>query len=133
MSKQMDQAIQSVIDLHVLIENVFTGQNAEQSLTPLLNSFDQNFKMVTVQGQSIGLAEVKNLFSQNIGKKPSLKITILKSTALYEFENYCWVQYQEHQQTSETETVRTSTACIKVEDEKCYWVYLHETLVPSSS
>ncbi|HFP7025467.1 TPA: hypothetical protein ACHKB2_003824 [Acinetobacter baumannii] len=133
MSKQMDQAIQSVIDLHVLIENLFTGQNAEQSLTPLLNSFDQNFKMVTVQGQSIGLAEVKNLFSQNIGKKPSLKITILKSTALYEFENYCWVQYQEHQQTDETETVRTSTACIKVEDEKCYWVYLHETLVPSSS
>ena len=49
MSKQMDQAIQSVIDLHVLIENIFTGQNAEQSLTPLLNSFDQNFKMVTVQ------------------------------------------------------------------------------------
>lgn len=89
--------------------------------------------MVTVQGQSIGLAEVKNLFSQNIGKKPSLKITILKSTALYEFENYCWVQYQEHQQTDETETVRTSTACIKVEDEKCYWVYLHETLVPTSS
>ncbi|MDC5286898.1 hypothetical protein OHW86_07200 [Acinetobacter baumannii] len=133
MSKQMDQAIQSVIDLHVLIENVFTGQNAEQSLTPLLNSFDQNFKMVTVQGQSIGLAEVKNLFSQNIGKKPSLKITILKSIALYEFENYCWVQYQEYQQTSETETVRTSTACIKVEDEKCYWVYLHETLVPSTS
>ncbi|MDC4670722.1 hypothetical protein NRA29_13355 [Acinetobacter baumannii] len=132
MSKQMDQAIQSVIDLHVLIENVFTGQNAEQSLTPLLNSFDQNFKMVTVQGQSIDLAEVKNLFSQNIGKKPSLKITILKSTALYEFENYCWVQYQEHQQTSETETVRTSTACIKVEDKKCYWVYLHETLIPSS-
>lgn len=133
MSNQMDQAIQSVIDLHILIENVFTGKNAEQSLSPLLDSFDQNFKMVTVQGQSIGLAEVKSLFSQNIGKKPSLKITIIKSTALYEFENYCWVQYQEHQQTDETETVRTSTACIKVEDKKCYWVYLHETFVPSSS
>ncbi|MDQ9947772.1 hypothetical protein RFW85_00200 [Acinetobacter sp. 12966] len=133
MPNQMDQAIQSVIDLHVLIENVFTGKNAEQSLSPLLDSFDQNFKMVTVQGQSIGLAEVKNLFIQNIGKKPSLKITIIKSIALYEFENYCWVQYQEHQQTDETETVRTSTACIKVEDKKCYWVYLHETLVPSSS
>lgn len=133
MSNQMDQAIQSVIDLHVLIENVFTGKNAEQSLSPLLDSFDQNFKMVTVQGHSIGLAEVNSLFSQNIGNKPSLKIDIIKSTALYEFENYCWVQYQEHQQTNETETVRTSTACIKVEDEKCYWVYLHETLVPSSS
>ncbi len=133
MSNQMDQAIQSVIDLHVLIENVFTGRNAEQSLSPLLDSFDQNFKMVTVQGQSIGLAEVKKLFSQNIRKKSSLKITIIKSTALYEFENYCWVQYQEHQQTSETETLRTSTVCIKVDGEKCYWVYLHETLVPSSS
>ncbi len=132
MSKQMEQAIQSVIDLHVLIENVFTGKNAEQSLSPLLDSFDQNFKMVTVQGRSTGLAEVKNLFSQNIGKKSSLKITIIKSTALYEFENYCWMQYQEHQQTDETETVRTSTACIKVEDKKCYWVYLHETLIPSS-
>lgn len=133
MSKQMDQAIQSVIDLHVLIENVFTGKNAEQSLSPLLDSFDQNFKMVTVQGHSISFAEVNSLFSQNIGKKPSLKIDILKSTALYEFENYCWVQYQEHQQTSETETVRTSTACIKVESDKCYWIYLHETLVPLSS
>lgn len=130
MSNQMNQAIQSVIDLHVLIENVFIGKNAEQSLSPLLDSFDQNFKMVTVQGQSISLTEVNSLFSQNIGNKPSLKITILKSTALYEFENYCWVQYQEHQQTSETETVRTSTACIKVEGEKCYWTYLHETLVP---
>lgn len=130
MSNQMNKAVQSVIDLHVLIENVFTGQNAEQSLNPLLDSFDQNFKMVTVQGHCIGLAEVNSLFSQNIGKKPSLKIDIIKSTALYEFENYCWVQYQEHQQTSETETVRTSTACIKVEGEKCYWTYLHETLVP---
>lgn len=133
MSKQMDQAIQSVIDLHVLIENVFTGKNAEQSLSPLLDSFDQNFKMVTVQAHSISFAEVNSLFSQNIGKKPFLKIDIIKSTALYEFENYCWVQYQEHQQTDETKTVRTSTACIKVEDEKCYWIYLHETLVPSSS
>ncbi|WP_445535100.1 hypothetical protein [Acinetobacter sp. G18] len=133
MSNQMDQAIQSVIDLHILIENVFTGKNVEQSLSPLLDSFVQNFKMVTVQGQSIGFAEVNSLFSQNIGKKPSLKIDIIKSTALYEFENYCWVQYQEHQQTDETETLRTSTACIKVEDEKCYWVYLHETLIPSSS
>jgi len=83
--------------------------------------------MVTGQGQCIGFSEVNSLVSQNIGKKPSLKIDIIKSAALYEFENYCWVQYQE------TETVRTSTACIKVEDKKCYWVYLHETLVPSSS
>lgn len=130
MSNQMDQAVQSVIDLHVLIENVFTRQNEKQSLSELLISFDNDFKMVTVQGKCIGLPEVISLFSQNIGKKPSLKITILKSTALFKSENYCWVQYQEHQQTEEGQTLRTSTACIKVESEKCSWVYLHETLVP---
>ncbi|MFX5167735.1 hypothetical protein ABTC61_11420, partial [Acinetobacter baumannii] len=77
MSKQMDQVIQSVIDLHVLIENVFTGQNAEQSLTPLLNSFDQNFKMVTVQGQSI----VKLLYySYKIRKKLEITHRLSRST-----------------------------------------------------
>lgn len=34
MSKQMDQAIQSVIDLHVLIENVFTGKKCRAKSEP---------------------------------------------------------------------------------------------------
>jgi len=32
MSNPMDNALQHVTDLHILIENVFTGQNAKESL-----------------------------------------------------------------------------------------------------
>lgn len=129
MSYKMDKALQSVIDLHVLIENVFTGHGENKSLNQLLESFDNDFKMVTIGGARIGLAEVSSLFSQNIGKKPTLKITLQDITPLYELENYCWIQYQEHQQADCTETLRTSVVCIKVESEKCDWVYLHETPV----
>ena len=37
---------------------------------PLLDSFDQNFKMVTVQGQSIGLAEVKTYLVKILERNP---------------------------------------------------------------
>ena len=129
MSNPMDNALQHVIDLHILIENVFTGQNAKDSLNQLLASFDPNFKMITTQGNVIGLPEINALFSQNIGNKPALKIKILNTRALFEADNHCWIQYQEHQQSHELDTLRISTACIKVESGQYYWVYLHETLV----
>ncbi|MBP6122965.1 MULTISPECIES: hypothetical protein [Providencia] len=126
MSK-MNKAIQSVVDLHILIENVFTGSNGEESLKPLLSSFSDDFKMVTIQGNRIGLAEVTALFSQNVGKKPLLKITMHNITPLFESEDLCWIQYQEQQQTEGADTLRISVAGIKVENEECIWVYLHET------
>lgn len=50
MDAKMSLAVQSVIDLHVVIEDVFTGRNQGESLTLLLNSFAPDFKMVTIQG-----------------------------------------------------------------------------------
>ncbi len=129
MNAKMNKALQSVIDLHILIEDVFTGNNKEESLNQLLESFDNDFKMVTISGMRIGLAEVTALFSQNRGGKPTLKITLQNITPLYKLENYCWIQYQEQQQTDNTNTLRTSVVCIKVESERCDWVYLHETPV----
>lgn len=51
MDSKMSLAVQSVIDLHVVIEDVFTGRNQGESLPLLLNSFDSDFKMITIQGQ----------------------------------------------------------------------------------
>ncbi|APC13279.1 MULTISPECIES: hypothetical protein [Providencia] len=129
MSETMKKALQSVVDLHTLIENVFTGRDDDKSLAPLLASFDDNFKMVTIQGQSIGLDKVNTLFSSNIGNKTSFSTRCLNMLPLREDNQYCWVQYQEKQLNDGVETLRTSTACIRVEAEKCYWVYLHETPV----
>ena len=129
MRETMKKALQSVVDLHTLIENVFTGRDDDKSLAPLLASFDDNFKMVTIQGQSIGLDKVNTLFSSNIGNKTSFSTRCLNMLPLREDNQYCWVQYQEKQLNDGVETLRISTACIRVEAEKCYWVYLHETPV----
>lgn len=129
MFKTMSDAIQNVIDLHIWIEDVFSNPNAQESLKKLLASFDQNFKMITTQGHCVNLTEITTLFNENVGKKPSLKTKPLNITPLFEAENYYWIQYQEHQQTSDQMQLRISTACIRVESGKCYWQYLHETLV----
>ncbi|EKT59247.1 hypothetical protein [Providencia rettgeri] len=132
MSKTMKRALQSVVDLHVLIEDVFKGRNSDKSLSLLLSSFDDNFKMVTIQGYCIGLNDVTTLFSQNIGTRASFTTRCINLVPLREDNGYCWIQYQEKQQISDIETLRTSVVCIRVEAEKCYWVYLHETPVLST-
>ncbi|KKW79983.1 hypothetical protein AAV97_05920 [Acinetobacter sp. Ag2] len=129
MNHQINEALKNIVDLHIWIEDVFTNPNAQDSLKKLLSSFDQNFKMITTQGHCVNLTEITALFNENVGKKPSLKTTPLNITPLFEFENHYWIQYQEHQQFHQLHTLRISTVCIKIEDDQCYWVYLHETPV----
>lgn len=97
MSETMKRALQSIVDLHVLIEDVFTGRNSDKSLSLLLSSFDDNFKMVTIQGHCIGLNDVTKLFSQNVGARTALTIECINLMPLREDNGYCWVQYQEKQ------------------------------------
>ncbi|WP_369308575.1 hypothetical protein [Providencia rettgeri] len=125
----MQKALQSVIDIHVLIEDVFTGRNGDKSVAPLLAYFSQNFKMVTIGGQRIGLAEVTGLFSQNVGAKPTFLTKTDEVIPLFEAGDRCWLQYQERQENEGKITVRISTVCIQVVDGQCYWEYLHETPV----
>lgn len=129
MRDPMQKALQSVIDVHVLIEDVFTGRNSDKSVAPLLASFTENFKMVTIGGQRIGLTEVTGLFSQNVGAKPSFLTVPFEVIPLCEADGRCWVQYQERQENEGITTLRTSTVCIRVVDNQCYWEYLHETPV----
>ncbi|MBI6190638.1 hypothetical protein JEP98_15915 [Providencia rettgeri] len=129
MSETMERAQQSVVDLHILIEDIFTGRRGNKSLAPLLAGFDDNFKMVTTQGHCIGLNAVTQLFSQNVGARTSFSTECINLMPLCEDNGYCWVQYQEKQQINGIESLRISTACIRVEPEKCVWVYLHETPV----
>lgn len=125
----MNRAVQNVIDLHSLIENVFTGKNQDSALRDLLGSFDNDFKMVSTNGLHVGLDQVKELFSSNVGAKPSLKITPHNIKPILESDNHCWIQYQELHETPESKFLRTSTVCVRVEDTRCYWLYLHETVV----
>ncbi|HHR6078869.1 TPA: hypothetical protein ACS7ZY_001209 [Providencia alcalifaciens] len=129
MDSKMSLAVQSVIDLHVVIEDVFTGRNQEESLPLLLNSFDPDFKMITIQGQGVTHKDVITLFSQHAGKKPNLTIVTQQIVPIQQLGDDCWVQYQELQTNDGVSSLRVSTACIHVENEKCIWKYLHETPV----
>lgn len=122
----MNKAIQSVIELHKLIENVFTGHKPDD-LNQLLASFDANFKMVTMGGDCIGLAQVNTLFSNNVGAKPSLKITVDNIQTILEAGEYCWLQYRELHELDNSRLQRTSTVCIRVQGDQGFWTYLHET------
>ncbi|MEY0231406.1 hypothetical protein [Providencia manganoxydans] len=122
----MNKAVQSVIELHELIENVFTGHKPDD-LNKLLESFDSNFKMVTIGGDCIGLTQVNALFSNNIGAKPSLKITPDNIEPILEVGEYCWLQYRELHELDDSRLLRTSTVCIRIQDEQYFWTYLHET------
>lgn len=129
MDSKMSLAVQSVIDLHVVIKDVFTGRNQGESLPLLLNSFAPDFKMVTIQGQGITHKDVTALFSQLVGKKPHLTIAIQNIVPIQQVGSDCWIQYQELQTNEGISSLRISTACIHVENEKCTWKYLHETPV----
>ncbi|WP_272690311.1 hypothetical protein [Providencia sp. PROV152] len=122
----MEKALQNVIDLHISIENVFTGKD-QNALGPLLASFDKNFAMVTIKGERIGLEQINTLFNHNMGTRPSLKITLSDIKPILDTGEYCWLQYQERHETADSWLLRTSTVCIKVDGEHCLWVYLHET------
>ncbi|CAG9426875.1 MULTISPECIES: hypothetical protein [Providencia] len=128
MNPQMSLAIQNIIDVHMLIEDVFTGRDQGESLQALLGSFDKTFKMVTIQGASMNAQQASELFSKNRGVRPSLVIEIRNIQPLFECDgNTYWIQYLEHQTLAGKENSRTSTVCIKIEDGKCHWLYLHET------
>lgn len=130
MTPKMAQAVQSVLDVHELIEDIFTGRHQGENLQPLLACFDKDFKMVTTQGTIIGLEQVVELFSHNIGAKPSLVIKVQNIEPLFEStDNQFWLQYQEYQAVEGGSTLRTSTVAIKIEAGKSYWQYLHETPV----
>lgn len=129
MIDDIQRAMQSVIDVHVLIENVFNGRQSEQCLVQLLQHFDSQFSMVTLSGNVFQYAQVQSLFATAAGKKPDLKITVSDIRLILHSANYCLLQYQELQQNAAITTLRRSTVCIRVAEQQCFWQYLHETAV----
>lgn len=127
---QKQTAIQSVIDIHDLIEQVFTT-NHSQALPSLIASFHPDFKMIAMNGAKVALTGVMQLFTQKQGTRPSLKITIQNIEVISKCENIVWLRYQEnHYENGDLKSAphqRLSTAGIIIEGIKWQWLYLHET------
>ncbi|MDN8600429.1 hypothetical protein Q0A17_13560 [Citrobacter sp. S2-9] len=129
-SKRELIAHQSVVDLHRWIEEVFAGRSDyPAALNHLLGSFSPSFKMVTMKGQSIGFAEVENLFRNNTGDRPNLQIDIDSFETLQLSDSSVICRYRETHRNEGNVHSRWSVAVIDIQNEQPRWHYLHETAI----
>jgi len=120
----------SVTELHQWIEEVFTGRAGYPSaFERLLASFNASFSMVTMKGQLIGLSEVENLFRNNKGSRPGLRIETDACETLAQTETSVTCRYRETHHEQGTTHVRWSVAIIEFESGQPRWRYLQETAV----
>lgn len=119
-------AVQSVIDIHEYIENVFT-QNHPEELTQLFDAFHPDFQMITLTGRKVNLQSVQQLFTNKQGTRVGLKITIEDINVISHQDSTVWLQYKETHNENDVITSRLSTACVIVENNEWQWIYLHET------
>lgn len=128
LSKRELIAHQSVIEIHQWIQEVFTG-SAEHliSLEQLLNSFSNDFSMITTSGNLVNLSQVEALFRQNRGIRPSLNITIEQCETLLETGDRIVVRYRETHQETDKISSRWSVAIIDTQNNNPQWQYLQET------
>lgn len=130
MQQQELMAHHSVKELHQWIEEVFTGRAGSPSaLEQLLGSFSPSFSMVTITGQTIGLAEVEALFRNHAGGRPGLQITIDACETLLLTENSVVCRYRETHRNADEVLSRWSVAIIDIVANKPLWRYLHETAI----
>ncbi|POW55839.1 hypothetical protein C3408_16160 [Candidatus Pantoea alvi] len=117
-------------ELHQWIEEVFTGRAGYPSaLERLLASFSTSFSMVTMKGQIIGLSEVENLFRNNKGSRPGLRIETDACETLAQTDTSVTCRYRETHYEQGNTHVRWSIAIIEFEAGRPYWRYLQETAV----
>ncbi|WP_269913637.1 hypothetical protein [Acinetobacter sp. HY1485] len=117
-------AYQSIFELHEWIEALFTGKN-RSVLIPLLDSFSPNFEMITTIGTLINLDQVRQLFTNNTGKHPNLKITISEVSLIQQTSDSCLYRYKE---THNHQLIRWVTILIVFKKNQPFWLHLQETM-----
>ncbi|MDE9480418.1 hypothetical protein [Xenorhabdus bovienii] len=122
-------AHQSIMELHQWIEDVFTNdqQKGAASLEKLLSCFSPEFSMITTRGHTVFFVQVSELFHQNIGHKPSLKIEIDSIKTLVNTGDAVVCQYRETHCMNGINQSRWSVVIIEFKEGNALWRYLHET------
>ncbi|TCM65235.1 putative secreted protein (type I secretion substrate) [Acinetobacter calcoaceticus] len=131
LSVTAQRAVQSVIDLHDLIQTVFSSADSEQQLQQLLQYFSADYEMIGVSGKLLQTTQLQALFTQNMGSMPDFKIEIDDIAVIFESDTRVMLRYREQQDKQGSITQRLSTALIEMDAERCVWRFLHETSIPS--
>lgn len=127
MSTVDQQAIDSVIVLHQLIEQVFHGD--EGQLPALIAHFDPAFEMITPAGKTLSLMDVNALFARLTGARKGVRIAIEGCNVITRAGDEVVIQYHELQQAADLDTHRISLAVIDCSTQPPRWRYLQETMI----
>ncbi|CAM2825208.1 DUF4440 domain-containing protein [Acinetobacter celticus] len=127
MALSAEKAIESIHTMHVLIERIFSGVNNDEDLALLINHFSENFEMVGAAGKKFKFEEVKQLFANNQGKMPDIKIEIYDEEIISQNEQSIVLTYTEKHTKETGVLIRRSCALIEEIQGKMLWRFLQET------
>lgn len=129
MALQQQAAIESTYSLHVLIQKVFNQAGTEQELAEMISYFSSDFEMVGAAGKRIGYEQVVQLFSNNQGKMPDLKIEISDAEVILQKDDAIVMNYTETHHKDAGTTSRRASVLLIEENGKMVWRYLQETFL----
>lgn len=127
MTLSAEKAIESIHTMHVLIEKIFSGVNSNEDLPLLIQHFSENFEMVGAAGKKIKFEEVKQLFANNQGKMPDIKIEIYDEEIISHNQHTIVLTYTEKHTKESGILIRRSCAVIEEIQDQMLWRFLQET------
>ncbi|TCB50129.1 DUF4440 domain-containing protein [Acinetobacter sp. ANC 4779] len=127
MTLSAEKAIESIHTMHVLIEKIFSGVNSAEDLPLLIKHFSEDFEMVGAAGKKFKFEEVKQLFANNQGKMPDIKIEIYDEEIISHNEHTIVLTYTEKHTKESGILIRRSCALIEEIQDQMLWRFLQET------
>ncbi|TCB73048.1 DUF4440 domain-containing protein [Acinetobacter sp. ANC 3781] len=127
MTLSAEKAIESIHTMHVLIEKIFSGVNSDEDLPLLIQHFSEDFEMVGAAGKKFKFEEVKQLFANNQGKMPDIKIEIYDEEIISHNQHTIVLTYTEKHTKESGILIRRSCAVIEEIQDQMLWRFLQET------
>ncbi len=126
----IEKARQSVIDVHVLIEQVLGKDGG--AMAELMNSFAPQFTMVTPKGVELSRAQTEAFFNANVGARAGLEIVLEDFRTVAVDGQTVTLRYTEVQHLNGQRGARLSVAVLRVTEAATQWLYLQETALPQA-
>ncbi|EIK95151.1 hypothetical protein PMM47T1_18130 [Pseudomonas sp. M47T1] len=122
------KARQSVIDVHVLIQQVLGKDGV--AIPELMSRFAPEFTMVTPKGMELTRPQTEVFFNANIGARAGLDIVLEDFRTVAVDGQTVTLRYTEIQHLNGQRGARLSVAVLRVTEAATLWLYLQETALP---
>ncbi|MGG5211094.1 hypothetical protein ACQWU4_19405 [Chryseobacterium sp. MIQD13] len=124
-----EKIITEIKEFHRDIETWFHGEDDQETLyKKLISGFNEDFKMITGNSDTITLAAFSEWLPGTYGKFPDRSI-ILEDIEVQTTEYHGLASYIEIQITGDAVTRRKSSAVFLIRGKRAYWLHLIENWI----